>query len=87
MSLRGIEWVFTVCRKTVLRWIEKQVASLPRLVEMLLPALDDEVLELGELVTFVSEKFSSVGCGRPPVAARAKSWLLPSGIVRKTPVA
>jgi len=57
MSLRGVERVFGVCRKTIMRWIEKRVAALPNLAETLLPASPDDVLEMDELVTFVSEKF------------------------------
>ncbi len=57
MSLRGIQRVFGVWRKTVLRWLEAWVAQLPSLVETLLPAQADDVLELDELVSFVSEKW------------------------------
>ncbi|MEZ4667780.1 MAG: IS1 family transposase, partial [Anaerolineae bacterium] len=57
MSLRGIQRVFGVWRKTVLRWLEAWVAQLPSLVETLLPAQADDVLELDEMVSFVSEKW------------------------------
>lgn len=57
MSLRGIQRVFGVWRTTVLRWLEARVRQLPTLVETLLPAQTDDVLELDELVTFVSEKW------------------------------
>ena len=57
MSLRGVERVFGVCRKTIMRWIEQRVTELPSLVETLLPAHEQDVLEMDELVTFVSEKF------------------------------
>ena len=57
MSLRGIQRVFGVWRKTVLRWLEAWVAQLPSLVETLLPVQTDDVLELDELVSFVSEKW------------------------------
>ena len=57
MSLRGIQGVFGVWRKTVLRWLEAWVAQLPSLVETLLPVQTDDVLELDELVSFVSEKW------------------------------
>ena len=56
MSLRGIQRLFGVWRKTVLRWLEAWVAKLPSLVETLLHAQADDVLELDELVSFVSEK-------------------------------
>ena len=57
MSLRGLQRVFGVWRSTVLRWLKQLVASLPSLLESLLPAQSDDVLELDELVSFVSEKF------------------------------
>ena len=57
MSLRGIQRVFGVWRKTVLRWLEAWVAQLPPLTETLLPAQPEDVLELDELVSFVSEKW------------------------------
>ena len=57
MSLGGVERVFGVCRKTIVRWIEQRVAALPSVAETLLPAIQDDVLEMDELVTFVSEKF------------------------------
>ena len=57
MSLRGIQRVFGVWRKTVLRWVEAWVAQLPTLTETLLPAQAEDVLELDELVSFVSEKW------------------------------
>jgi len=57
MSLRGLQRVFGVWRKTVLRWLEAYVARLPRLLQTLLPAQAEDVLEMDELVTFVSEKW------------------------------
>src|SRR6185295_12608802 len=57
MSLRGAERVFGVCRKTLVRWIEQRVAHLPNVAETLLPASPDDVLEMDEVVTFVSEKW------------------------------
>lgn len=57
MSLRGIQRVFGVWRKTVLRWLEAWVTQLPTLTETLLPAQSEDVLELDELVSFVSEKW------------------------------
>ena len=57
MSLRGLQRVFGVWRSTVLRWLQEWVAQLPQLVETLLPAQAEDVLEMDELVTFVSEKF------------------------------
>jgi insertion element IS1 protein InsB len=57
MSLRGIERTFGVCRKTVMHWIEQRVAHLPSLLDSLVPAQAEDVLEMDELVSFVSEKF------------------------------
>ena len=57
MSLRGLQRVFGPWRSTVLRWLKQRVASLPSLVESLLPAQVDDVLEMDELVSFVSEKW------------------------------
>jgi IS1 family transposase len=57
ISLRGAERVFGVWRKTIVRWIEQRVAALPSIGETLLPAHEEDVLEMDELVTFVSEKF------------------------------
>ncbi len=57
MSLRGLQRVFGVWRMTVLRWLEKRLQALPTLRESLLPAQAEDVLEMDELVSFVSEKW------------------------------
>ena len=57
MSLRGLQRVFGPWRSTVLRWLKQAVAALPNLLESLLPAQADDVLEMDELVSFVSEKW------------------------------
>lgn len=57
MSLRGLQRVFGVWRTTVLRWLKQLVAHLPTLPETLLAAQAEDVLEMDELVRFVSEKF------------------------------
>jgi IS1 family transposase len=57
MSLRGVERVFGVCRKTIVRWIERRVAELPSIAETLLPVSETDVLEMDEVVSFVSEKW------------------------------
>lgn len=57
MSLRGVERVFGVCRKTIVRWIEQRVAELPSIAESLLPVSAGDVLEMDEVVSFVSEKW------------------------------
>jgi len=57
MSLRGIQRVFGVWRTTVLRWLKQLIEHLPTVLETLLPAQAEDVLEMDELVTFVSEKW------------------------------
>jgi len=57
MSLRGLERVFGVWRMTVLRWLEQWLASQPTLTQTLLPAQAEDVMEMDELVSFVSEKW------------------------------
>lgn len=54
---------------TVLRWLERYVATLPKLAQTLVAAQADDVLEMDELVTFVSEKWFkrwlwTAGCRR-----------------------
>ncbi len=41
----------------MLGWLKQLVASLPSLVESLLPAQADDTLEMDELVSFVNEKW------------------------------
>lgn len=57
MSLRGLQRVFGVWRSTVMRWLRAWVAALPTLAETLLPVQAGDVLEMDELVSFVSEKW------------------------------
>jgi IS1 family transposase len=57
MSLRGLQRVFGVWRTTVLRWLKQWVAQLPALAQTLLPPQADDVLEMDEMVSFVSEKW------------------------------
>lgn len=56
MSLRGIERVFGLSRRTVNRWLMDWLAPLPALATTLLPAQLDDVLELDELWSFVGSK-------------------------------
>ena len=56
ISLRGLERVFGVHRQTVSRWLVEAGKRLPLLVETLLPAQADDVLELDEVWTFVGNK-------------------------------
>ena len=44
-------------KRTILRWLEQLVDSLPSLLETLLPPQAEDVLELDELVSFVGEKW------------------------------
>jgi insertion element IS1 protein InsB len=69
-SLRGIERIFNVCRKTVMRWLLEEAEELPDLAETLLPAQPDDVLELDEAWSFVGKK-------------QAKRWLW-TAICRRT---
>ena len=57
ISLRGIQRVFGVWRTTVLRWLRQWVTNLPTLLDSLLPAQAEDVLEMDELVSFVGEKW------------------------------
>jgi insertion element IS1 protein InsB len=57
MSLRGLQRVFGVWCSTVLRWLEQLLEHLPSLPETLLPLQAEDVLEMDELVSFVSEKW------------------------------
>jgi len=56
VSLRGIERIFGVSRRTVSRWIKSWAARLRPLVDTLDPAAADDVLELDELWSFVKRK-------------------------------
>lgn len=56
ISLRGLQRVFGVHRQTVSRWRQEQVRQMPLLVETLLPALADDVLEVDEVWTYVGNK-------------------------------
>lgn len=56
VSLRGIERVFGVSRRTVLRWLTSWIAHLPAIETTLLPAHWADVLELDELWSFVGCK-------------------------------
>jgi insertion element IS1 protein InsB len=56
ISLRGLQRVFGVHRQTVSRWLVEQVRQQPVLVDTLLPARADDVLELDEVWTFVGNK-------------------------------
>ena len=57
MSLRGIQRVFGVWRTTVMRWLKEALERLPSLLETLVPAAAEDVLEMDELLSFVGEKW------------------------------
>ncbi len=56
ISLRGIERLFGISRRTVLTWIEQWVDHLPALEMTLAAAQLNDVLELDELWSFVLKK-------------------------------
>lgn len=56
VSLRGIERLFGISRRTVASWIERWAAQLPPLEPKLTSAQADDVLELDELWSFVLKK-------------------------------
>lgn len=56
VSLRGIERIFGIARQTVSRWLEGWIAAVPPIAHSLLPAQDNDVLELDELWSYVGDK-------------------------------
>lgn len=56
VSLRGIERIMGLSRRTVARWIVQWAQDLPPLETTLAPARWDDVLELDELWSFVARK-------------------------------
>ena len=56
MSLRGIERVFGVTRRTVAKWLHEWTQQLPPLATTLDEARLDDVLELDEMWSFVLKK-------------------------------
>ncbi len=57
ISLRGLQRIFGVWRTTVLRWLQQVLEHLASLPETLVPPEADDVLEIDELCSFVSEKW------------------------------
>jgi hypothetical protein len=55
VSLRGIERIFRISRRTVRRWLARWIAHLPAIATTLVPARWDDVLELDELWSFVGQ--------------------------------
>lgn len=54
--LRGLERIYGVARQTAARWLKKKALILPPLESTLLPAQDDDGLELDEIGSFVGDK-------------------------------
>lgn len=55
-SMRGVERIFDVSRKTLANWVHKIVQDLPDLKDTVVPVQPDDVLELDELWSFVLKK-------------------------------
>ena len=56
LSQRGVTRTFGVCRQTIGRWVGKKAESLPAFQDTLLPAEENDVLELDELWSLVGRK-------------------------------
>ena len=56
VSLRGIERIFGLSRRTVSRWLVQWIREVPAVEATLLPAEAEDVLELDELWSFVAKK-------------------------------
>jgi IS1 family transposase/transposase-like protein len=56
LSLRGLERLLGISRRTIQRWLMQWMAQIPPLETGLVPARLDDVLELDELWSFVGNK-------------------------------
>ena len=56
LSLRGLERVFGISRRTVSRWLKHWIDQVPPLEHSLVEVQNDDVLELDELWSFVGSK-------------------------------
>ncbi len=56
VSLRGLERIVGVSRRTIRRWLSHWIEAVPPLEPTLMPAEWDDVLELDELWSFVGQK-------------------------------
>lgn len=56
VSMRGIQRIFGVVPRTLLKWLEQALQQLPNLAQSLMPAQAGDVLELDELWSFVLRK-------------------------------
>jgi insertion element IS1 protein InsB len=55
-SMRGIQRIFGIARRTLARWLKEKAADLPELSQTLEPPRANDVLELDELWSFVLKK-------------------------------
>ena len=55
-SMRGIERIFGVSRRTLAQWIKKKLRILPSLPSTLQPAQPDDTLEVDEVWSFVRKR-------------------------------
>ena len=62
-SLRGLARTFGVSRQTVSNWLKRKADHLPPLEHTLVESELDDVLELDELWSFVSQKNTKGGYG------------------------
>ena len=56
VSMRGIQRIFGVVPRTLLRWVKAALKKLPSIAETLASTRSDDVLELDELWSFVFKK-------------------------------
>ena len=56
LSLRGLERLMSISRRTIQRWLSRWIADVPPLETSLVPADIEDVLELDELWSFVGSK-------------------------------
>ena len=56
VSLRGIERIFGLSRRTVRRWLGQWITQVPSVASSLRPAEAEDVLEMDELWSFVGNK-------------------------------
>ena len=54
--MRGVKRVFSVPRSRLVRWLMEEAADLPDVSDSLVPAQENDVLELDELWSFVLKK-------------------------------
>jgi len=55
-SIRGLARIFAMSRQTIMTWLQVWLYQVPDIVQSLLPAQRDDVLELDELWSYVGNK-------------------------------